>query len=431
MDTTTRFSLTGLLTYVVLFVLTMWTWLAAIPRLSVRLILRVLDIFESTMLMVVWEYQGDNILKFLFKHHYIQSGTAVVCAHPATALQHRGKSQSTQTDDSLDAVLARQQIQALDKLVNGLMPGLLCALSELPQRGALDCQLVNQACEQNLSLPLISTEPELQPQSVCSSGELDAIEAGLQILVDKIGIVDTRLSQLQHAISEAPLAIIASRTGEHDDRLASVVDSLNAVKAKCEIDRMLALQLVQSLAALDTTLASIDLSPCETARQVADAIVQTDDPAQDVSRNNSVFTELAETQVATPIHTGTEQPEMLYSSSSSISTDDAAAADEDSAGDAEASTSDSDQCSVRSLKSLQMYANSEKMTSLVGTSDIMAVNITRDLPFTAQPVVPIESGKSEAPPPIKIYKQYRFSIRRGIKRYSWFGKKAQHSQAQE
>ncbi|KAJ2462989.1 hypothetical protein GGI03_004128 [Coemansia sp. RSA 2337] len=405
MDTTTRFSLTGLLTYVLLFVITVWTWLAAIPRLSLRLILRVLDVFESTMLMVVWEYQGDNILKFLYQHHYIQSGAAVVCAHPVTALQQRSKSQSTQTDDSLDAVLARQQILALDKLVNDLMPGLLCALSELPQRGALDCQLVRHTCEQNQSSPLVSIEPELQPQSACSSGELDAIEAGLQILVDKIGIVDTRLSQLQHAISDTPLAITASRAGGHDDRLAAVVDSLNAVKAKCEIDRMLALQLVQSLSVLDTTLASIDLSPCETARQVADAIVQTDDPTRDVSRNDSVFTELAETQVATPIHTSTEQPEMLYSSSSSISTDDdAAAADEDSAGDAEASTSDSDQCSVRSLKSLQMYNNSEKM--LVGTSDIMPGNITRDLPFTAQPIVPIESGKSEAPPPIKIYKGY-------------------------
>ncbi|KAJ2805874.1 hypothetical protein H4S07_003919, partial [Coemansia furcata] len=374
MDTAPRFSLTGLLTYLLLFALTMWTWLAAIPRLSVRLVLSVLDVFESTMLKVVWEYQGDNVLKFLFQHHYIQSGMAEVSARPAAALHRHGKSQSTQTDDFPDVALAHQQIQALDKLINDLMPGLLSALSELPQRGDLGCHLVHQASEKNQSLLLTSTKSELQSRSACSSGELDAIKAGLQILVYKTGKVDARLSQLQHAISEAPLAITTSRSGEHNGHLASVVDSLNAVKAKCEIDRMVALQLVQSLATLDTTLACIDISPCETARQVADAIVQTDDPAQDVSRNDSVFTELAETQVATPTHTGTEQPEMMYTSSSSISTDAAdadAAADEDSVSSADASTGESDQCSVRSLKSLQMYANSEKTTPLVGATDIM------------------------------------------------------------
>ncbi|KAJ2492111.1 hypothetical protein IWW37_001688 [Coemansia sp. RSA 2050] len=428
MDTATRFSLTGLLTFTFLLVLTIWTWLAAIPRLILGLILRVLDVFESTMLLVVWEYQGDNILKFLFKHHYIQSGTAVVCAHPVASPNLHSKSQSIQTGDSIDAVLAHKQIQALDKLANDLIPSLLCALDELPQRGALGCHAEYQANEQNQRLLPTSAESELELQAVCPSRELHTIEARLQVMVDKIGNVDTRLARLQCAISEAPLPIIASCTARHDDILTSVIDGLNALKAKCGFDRMLALQLVQSLATLDATLANIELSPLGTGRQVADVIIQTDDHAQNVSRNDSMFTELAETHVATPIHNGTEQPEVMYSSSSSISTDDAAAADDDSASDAEASTSDSDQCSVRSLKSLKMYTNAEKMTPLVATSDVVPGIITQGPPATAHLAVQPEYGRSEVSPPTKTY---RFSIRRGIRRYSWFGKKAQTSQVQD
>ncbi|KAJ2456652.1 hypothetical protein GGF42_003138 [Coemansia sp. RSA 2424] len=403
----------------------MWTWLAAIPRVSVRIILRVLDVFESTMLTFVWEYQGENILKYLFQHHYIQSGVAVACAHPSAALQQHSKSQTTQTETSPGDELARQQVETLDRLANDLMPSLLSALNELPQQVESGWQLVHGIGEQSPSPSSVAVDLELQPLlSSCASGKLGAIEAGLQSLVDKIGKADIRLSQLQHAIAEAPLTT-ARHAEEYDDRLASVVNNLSAVKAKCEADRMLALQLVQSLAALDATLASLDTLPREAAMQVADAIVQTDEPTQEVSRNDSMFTDLAETQVATPTHTGNEHAEMMYSSSSSISTDDDA---EDSANDADASTSDSDQCSVRSLKSLQMYANEGKMAPLVGNSDSIATSAMQDPPSEAALADPAGTGKPEAIQSSKAARHNRFSIRRGIRRYSWFGKKVQPTQ---
>ncbi|KAJ2507763.1 hypothetical protein IWW47_000950 [Coemansia sp. RSA 2052] len=374
------------------------------------------------MLTFVWEYQGENILKYLFQHHYIQSGVAVVCAHPSAALQQHSKSQTTQTETSPGDELVRQQVETLDRLANDLMPSLLSALNELPQQVESGWQLVHGIGKQNQISSSVAVDLELQPLlSSCSSGKLGAIEAGLQSLVDKIGKADICLSQLQHAIAEAPLTT-ARHAEEYDDRLASVVNNLSAVKTKCEADCMLALQLVQSLAALDATL---DTLPREAAMQVADAIVQTDEPTQEVSRNDSMFTDLAETQVATPTHAGNEHAEMMYSSSSSISTDDDA---EDSANDADASTSDSDQSSVRSLKSLQMYANEDKMAPLVGNSDSIATSATQDPPSEAALADPAGAGKPEAIQSSKAARHNRFSIRRGIRRYSWFGKKVQPTQ---
>ncbi|KAJ1944255.1 hypothetical protein GGF37_002283, partial [Kickxella alabastrina] len=68
--------------------------------------LHIIQLFESFMLSIVWEYRGDNILQFVLRHQFIQSNVVVITESynisVGSGCQKAGsiRSQGVQTDDS-------------------------------------------------------------------------------------------------------------------------------------------------------------------------------------------------------------------------------------------------------------------------------------------------------------------------------------------
>ncbi|KAJ1998370.1 hypothetical protein H4R26_005487, partial [Coemansia thaxteri] len=298
-----------------------------------------LDIFERNVLIIVWEYQGENIISFLLKHQHVPPGPTEVC-NDAAGYKKAKKSLGTQTEDLESILLARQQRQTIDKLIGDLVPGLLNALGAMPQRGELAEAILKQ---------------EQMVQQACKLGELefakDAAETELQSLACRAEGVDRELSYLLCAIDNDSIA--SEHTGEHG-RLAVLVESLNAVKETCAVDHALAQLAMKKLVALDAALADMKAESKVNVKIVNDASMQTEFLVQVVSRNDSMFTELVETQVATPAHHvdfKQEEDNCSSCSSSSVSTDEADLCCND------------DRCSLRSLGSLQMFATNNDIAS--------------------------------------------------------------------
>ncbi|ORX72756.1 hypothetical protein DL89DRAFT_82589 [Linderina pennispora] len=236
---------------------TLWTWAMAAPRALVHYMLRLIELFENTMLTIVWEYQGDNLLKFLYTHSHI----------PQAALKHsETRSQGVQTTDLDTHDLARNARQRRDVLMTqvleDLVPALLQALHAMPQRGELD----RMSQEQTQWAKIIASQQRQLMDAKMHDESLEAytqIAATLQVLVSRIGSVDERLIRALNVSS-----------GHVDQQLVSLQDGLGRVSRECELDKSAISELVVRLSQLDNVLMSIAASP-RTLPGKTDAAVDT------------------------------------------------------------------------------------------------------------------------------------------------------------
>ncbi|KAJ2856772.1 hypothetical protein FB639_006070, partial [Coemansia asiatica] len=217
-----------------------------------------LDTFESIMLSFVWEYQGENILQFLFKHQYVQAGTLVINKTSSNRTMQAGNVQArgVQTEAAEANGISTKQRSTrdalIDKMLEDLVPALLHALHEMPKRNELaelaheQTQLVKSIYEKQQKLMADHNQPD--------NGHSDIVAPVLQLLISRVNAVDTRLF---HVLSK----LDSSKDGreinaEVDNRLKPLIESLGAVKAKYEADRILAAEVMQSLANLDKVIST-------------------------------------------------------------------------------------------------------------------------------------------------------------------------------
>ncbi|KAJ2653327.1 hypothetical protein GGH99_007535, partial [Coemansia sp. RSA 1285] len=114
-------------------------------------------------------------------------------------------------------------------------------------------QTVQQSAHgvENTSLLLPSDTGNDKDYQTQIMGRSQDVGKALQDLANRVGAVDDRVVQvLQELESEERESVFAS------ERLGVLVEGLGAVREKCEADKALALHMIQSLERMDTTLAS-------------------------------------------------------------------------------------------------------------------------------------------------------------------------------
>ncbi|KAJ2861793.1 hypothetical protein GGI22_002359 [Coemansia erecta] len=254
-------------TCVILVGTTFWSWAMAVPRALAKASMRMLDTFEDAMLTILWDYQGENILRFLYEHQQSSSakrsdgdGTVarvcidgkMLCAKVAGC----ARSVAMQTDDcamSLGVREREKRNKLMDKILEDLVPALLQVLHSIPQRSEMEVMyreqiaLIQTVQQGACSGPLLLDDEHPVP---AGAGHADIGQA-LQGLTERVGAVDERVLQVLQALeSEARSSTLV------DARLGVLVEGLGAVREKCEADRALALHMMQCLERIDGTLAS-------------------------------------------------------------------------------------------------------------------------------------------------------------------------------
>ncbi|KAJ2516343.1 hypothetical protein H4217_004642 [Coemansia sp. RSA 1939] len=252
-----------------------WSFAIAVPRALSNAALRILDRFEDVMLNILWDYQGENILHFLYKHQQSKAKDGsgddsigrVRINGKMLSMRVAGNLQSTgvQTDDCTMSLGVREREKRnnlMDKILEDLVPALLQVLHSVPQKSELEAmyreqvaliQTVQQSAHgvENTSLLLASdtgNDKDCQMQMMSRSQD---IGKALQDLANRVGAVDDHVVQvLQELESEERESVFAS------ERLDVLVEGLGAVREKCEADKALALHMMQSLERMGTTLAS-------------------------------------------------------------------------------------------------------------------------------------------------------------------------------
>ncbi|KAJ2655004.1 hypothetical protein IWW48_005770 [Coemansia sp. RSA 1200] len=252
-----------------------WSCAMAVPRALSNAALRILDRFEDTMLNILWDYQGENILHFLYKHQQSKANDGsgdgsvgrVRIDGKMLSMRVAGHLQSVgmQTDDctlSLGVREREKRNNLMDKILEDLVPALLQVLHSVPQRSELEAmyreqvaliQTVQQSAHgvENTSLFLSSDTSNDKGCRTQMMGRSQDIGKELQDLANRVGAVDDRVVQvLQELESEERNSSFAS------ERLGVLVEGLGAVREKCEADKALALHMIQCLERIDTTLAS-------------------------------------------------------------------------------------------------------------------------------------------------------------------------------
>ncbi|KAI8324935.1 hypothetical protein GQ54DRAFT_295769 [Martensiomyces pterosporus] len=255
-----------------------WSWATAIPRAMAQFALHLFGVFENTMVTILWEYQGDNIVGFLYNHSYLQKlPLPADSRRPALGVTSRG----VQTDEQDIYGLAREARLRRDvlmgKVLDDLVPALLQALHSMPQKGELErmasaqSQWVEAIREQQTKLlDAQASRKEREEEEEERSGHVD-VAGALGLLLDRVGSMDERLIRV----------LGEDRGGEVGERLEGLLNDLGAVRAEYEGDRQLVLELIQRVARLDAALSAVDLAApapaAATGRQVADAAVGADE----------------------------------------------------------------------------------------------------------------------------------------------------------
>ncbi|KAJ2509949.1 hypothetical protein H4217_008095 [Coemansia sp. RSA 1939] len=246
-----------------------------VPRALSNAALRILDRFEDVMLNILWDYQGENILHFLYRHQQskakdgsgddsvgrVRIDGKMLSMRVAGSLQSVG----VQTDDCTMSLGVREREKRnnlMDKILEDLVPALLQVLHSVPQKRELEAmyreqvaliQTVQQSAHgvENTSLLLPSDTGNDKDYQTQIMGRSQDVGKALQDLANRVGAVDDRVVQvLQELESEERESVFAS------ERLGVLVEGLGAVREKCEADKALALHMIQSLERMDTTLAS-------------------------------------------------------------------------------------------------------------------------------------------------------------------------------
>ncbi|KAJ2381436.1 hypothetical protein H4S02_006206 [Coemansia sp. RSA 2611] len=244
----------------------------AIPRAVGRLLVYLLDVFEGIMLTILWEYQGENILQFLYEHRHLAHNPV------ATHRQNRHRSLSTQTDDAATGEFAEEQQQQLkrqvtrDRIIEELVPELLKTLNKVPKTGD-----VEQVLSKQLAVPAKALEQQLEQladlqQSVKSCADSNAgMELAVQALGDTVNTINEYFRQAVDAL-EADWTIAR----DIGDQVATLSDSIMSVKLDNNIHAATLERLVQDVAQLDARL-SEDISAKQSAPQLVDVAVNTAD----------------------------------------------------------------------------------------------------------------------------------------------------------
>ncbi|KAJ2675300.1 hypothetical protein GGI25_004038 [Coemansia spiralis] len=260
---------------------TVWSWIMTVPRAFTNAAMRVLDVFENAMLNMVWDYQGDNILRFLYEHQRADAnrksdgviGKVRVDGRLLRAkISTSSRSFGMQTDDCTMSLGAREREKRdmlMDKILEDLVPALLEVLHSIPQRSEMEAIYKEQlGMVQNLQLagnrkPLLLTLSDCEETSNSKDERCD-IGSVLQGLAKRVGQVDGRVVQVLRALEGE-----SKSNALVDERLAILVDGLGAVKEKCEADRALALHMMQCLERIDSTIAS-GIAAAESRIQLTD-----------------------------------------------------------------------------------------------------------------------------------------------------------------
>ncbi|KAJ2355643.1 hypothetical protein GGF43_002564 [Coemansia sp. RSA 2618] len=238
----------GLVAYMILAVVSVWSWVATVPRAVGEILAYLLDLFESLMLSILWEYQGENILKFLYKHRNLAHNPV------GTSTRTKHRSQAMQTDSAAyKEYEEKQQQQArrsavIDKLVEDLVPELLGALYAMPQKSEIDGLLGKHIGGlQGASTQQLQALAQLQ-QTFNAHGI--AIGSAVQGLDARANAVD---EQLVHTSSA--LEAVRDTASGIDNRVAELVGEFSAAKVKYAANAAALEQLSQSIARLDTMIA--------------------------------------------------------------------------------------------------------------------------------------------------------------------------------
>ncbi|KAJ1901130.1 hypothetical protein LPJ81_003811 [Coemansia sp. IMI 209127] len=459
-------------TCVILVGATFWSWAMAVPRALAKATMRMLDTFEDAMLTILWDYQGENILRFLYEHQQSSSanrgdgdGTVarvcidgkMLCAKVAGC----SRSVAMQTDDcamSLGVREREKRNKLMDKILEDLVPALLQVLHSIPQRSEMEAmyreqialiQTVQQgACDGPLLLVNGNDDEHRAP---ASAGHADIGQA-LQGLTERVGAVDERVVQVLQALeSEARSSTLV------DARLGVLVEGLGAVREKCEADRALALHMMQCLERIDGTIAS--------------AIAAAESKALGVPEHPQLD---GDAQATPPTQHGADcgaypdaiSPSLAYSGRDAVSShacsarynsdddydsacarsaivdDDASCASNTRAQSRAASTRDDGAggASTPNPVHLKMIA-ADPASSQMSKRETSDVTLPRAMSTTAEDLLwPTSNEQSDKPrvglglsaskddadsPRAQTTGRVRrkFSLRREIKRHSWFGKK--------
>ncbi|KAJ1847813.1 hypothetical protein LPJ73_004154, partial [Coemansia sp. RSA 2703] len=372
--------------------------------------LHLLDIFESAMLSVVWEYQGENILKFLYKHHYVQSGALVV---------HDQRPNVTGDIDKDDVILPEiQQLRAtrdllVDNILEDLVPALLQALHGMPKKvelERLDEETIptEQAGEEHI-LALSN-----QDEKYCDKSDPDIMPVLLQLTAN-LNSVNDRLLRIIGVLEDS-VEGLGCCSVQTDERLSLLVDGLSSVKVKCEADKLLATRVMDSLAKLESVLSEPHVQHKVNVPLYMDASVATDS-LENIHQSHNTSSELA-TRLATPANC-----EM-------------AAGPKDDNTSIDIDTSDSGSSEIIKPQCLTCASdnrNHEAVSRIVIDGYISSSNISHNdqAPITGK--IPSdatlrrvrysesdrkhEKSESTASRP----QSRRFSLRKEIRRHTWFG----------
>ncbi|KAJ2542790.1 hypothetical protein GGF49_002590 [Coemansia sp. RSA 1853] len=242
MQTVETKSSPGLVAYIVLAVVSGWSWVAAIPRAIGRIMAYFLDLVEGIMLSVLWEYQGENILKFLYEYRHL--------AHtPVDApTQVKYRSCAVQTDNAVYREYEKEQqtqVQrkaVVDRLIEDMIPELLNALHAVPQKHEIEHMLSKQLERAQEAL-------EQQQQELKMHGT--GVESAVKELDSRMRVVDERLAHTSNALDTNQ-----NNTRDIDARVAVLSDKFSSIKSTCTTNAGILEQITQSITQLDAKLAN-------------------------------------------------------------------------------------------------------------------------------------------------------------------------------
>ncbi|PIA17334.1 hypothetical protein COEREDRAFT_86325 [Coemansia reversa NRRL 1564] len=380
----------GTLTRCLILVLGIWSWMGAVPRVMLRLATYMLDLLESTTLAILWKYQGDNVLKFLYEQKLVTQNTA------KAGHTYELRNQTVQTDDH--TYLAREHMErrslVLDKLIEDLLPELLKALHEIPPRKVLEQNFV----EQNTQIRSISDQHQemlVLLQQMCPVFATSDSENRLavQLLTAKIEAVDRRLDRILERLEE-----VSKATRHRDGQLAPFTDGIDILRSNQEADAVVVSQSSESDSRPDSALTETNTGGRSALNCFADATTETGDISLDLVHQSHV-SDSYHKKVA-GFHINAVSPDV------------------DLSGSQYHPAPPVDTLSLKTptkneMDSVESEATTERLHALTASKE------TGPIAVPASAVLFGENAFSAV-----NTKPRRFSIRRGLKQRSWFGKKS-------
>ncbi|KAJ2503248.1 hypothetical protein GGH96_000500 [Coemansia sp. RSA 1972] len=379
MQTVETKSSPGLVAYMVLAVVSGWSWIAAIPRAIGIIIAYSLDLVEGIMLSVLWEYQGENILKFLYKYRHLAHTPADI----PTQVKHR--SCAVQTDNAAYKEYEKEQQKqvqrkaVVDKLIEDMIPELLSALHAVPQKHEIEIMLSRQ---------LERAQEALEQQQHELKAHGTGVESAVKELDSRMRIVDERLAHTSNALDTNQ-----NNTKDIDARVAVLSDNFSSIKSTCTTNAATLEQITQSITQLDAKLANSTRHHAAKKHNVAVATEHSDELG-------STSTDLHIAESATTIRTANESNNITRSVLFSANHPDISKATNDKSTPVTNSRDSEDEHSDTTI------------------DRIHAIDALKELEPT-QTLEPDAHHDSQ----MSSIKSHRFSLRREFKRRSLFGKR--------